>query len=70
MTDRKVFRALTANTVEKRFVAVGDATPDGWRDAIDDALSDYKETQNVRKEETPEAAEEVKPRRGRPRKGL
>lgn len=67
--QRKVFRALTADTVEKRFIAAEEATPAGWKDDQIAALAAYQESSDaVRKEEAPEAPEEVKPRRGRPRK--
>lgn len=67
--QRKVFRALTADTVEKRFIAADEAAPEGWHDDQSAALAAYQENSDaVRKEETPEAPEEVKPRRGRPRK--
>lgn len=57
--QRKVFRALTPNTVEKRFIAADEATPAGWHDDQLAALAAHQEV---------EASEEAKPRRGRPRK--
>lgn len=57
--QRKVFRALTPHVVEKRFIAADEATPAGWHDDQLAALAAYQEA---------DAAEEVKPRRGRPRK--
>lgn len=67
--QRKVFRALTADTVEKCFIDAEEATPEGWQDDQLAALAAYQENGDaVRKEEAPEATEEVKPRRGRPRK--
>lgn len=67
--QRKVFRALTAHVVEKRFIAVADETPAGWSDDQSAALAAYRGSVDVtQKEEAPEAAEIVKPRRGRPRK--
>lgn len=67
--QRKVFRALTADTVEKHFIDADEATPEGWHDDQLAALSAYQEKSDaVRKEEAPEATEEMKPRRGRPRK--
>jgi hypothetical protein len=36
---RKVFRALTGSVVEKRFIAVGEAVPDGWHETPAAALA-------------------------------
>lgn len=68
--QRKVFRALGALVVEKRFIDADAVAPEGWHEDQLAALAAYQENDDaVRKEEASEASEEVKPRRGRPRKG-
>lgn len=67
--QKKAFRALGPEVVEKRFIAADEPTPEGWHADQASALAAFTgESHVVRKEEAPEAAEEVKPRRGRPRK--
>ena len=36
---RKAFRALTGSVVEKRFIAVDEAVPDGWHETPAAALA-------------------------------
>lgn len=65
---RKIFRALTAAVVEKQFIRADDGTPEGWHDDQSAALAAFEDKCYAVQEEVPEASEEVKPRRGRPRK--